>query len=53
MNEAMRRMELFISECFDGAGKPLEKIHKKIASTNNCRFCPFKDRPDLCDKKNI
>lgn len=53
MNEAMRRMELFISECFDDAGKPLEKVHKKIASTNNCRFCPFKDRPDLCDKKNI
>lgn len=52
INAAMRRLDVFIEECFDEKGQALEKVHIKKPSTNNCRFCPFKDKPELCDKKN-
>lgn len=53
VNAAVQRLINFINECFDKDGTPKEKIHIKKASPNNCRFCPFKDRPDLCNKSNI
>lgn len=52
VHQAVQRLENFINECFNPDGTPKEKQHLKKASANNCRFCPFKDRPDLCDKKN-
>jgi len=52
VHQAEQRLINFIKECFNVDGTAKEKIHTKVFSNNNCRFCPFKDRPDLCDKKN-
>jgi hypothetical protein len=51
VNNAVQRLNVFINECFNLDGTPKEKEYPKKPSTNNCRFCPFKDRPDLCNKK--
>jgi len=51
VNNAVQRLNVFINECFNIDGTPKEKEYPKKPSTNNCRFCPFKDRPDLCNKK--
>lgn len=53
VHQAGQRLINFINDCFNDDGTAIEKIHTKIASGNNCRFCPFKDREDLCDKKNM
>ena len=51
VHQAVQRLTNFIDECFNPDGTPKEKYYLKKVSPSNCRFCPFKDRPDLCDKK--
>lgn len=51
VNNAVQRLNVFINECFNPDGTSKEKEYPKKPSVNNCRFCPFKDRPDLCNKK--
>ena len=29
----------------------LDNIYNKVPSDKNCRFCDYKDKPDLCDRK--
>ncbi len=53
VNTAVQRLTVFINECFDEKGNVKEKQHIKKPSPNNCRFCPFNDRPDLCNKSNV
>lgn len=50
--QAMDKFELFIKECFDKAGKPIIRIPKKIVGESSCKWCPFNDKPNICDKKN-
>ena len=41
----------FIDECFDDKGKHNEQhTYKKIVSTKNCKYCDFRDKPELCDR---
>lgn len=42
----------FLKECFDIAGKPIEREYKKTVSKKSCMYCPYKDDEKLCDKKN-
>jgi hypothetical protein len=51
INNALQRLNVFIDTCYDSTGTPLEKEYIKKPSSSNCRFCPFNNRPDLCDKK--
>lgn len=51
VHQAVQRLENFINECFNPDGTAKDKDYIKRASKNTCRFCPFKDRPDLCDQK--
>jgi len=51
MNAAAQRLSVFINECFEPNGKPKDKIHPKQPSPQNCKYCPFKDLPEFCDKK--
>lgn len=53
VHQAGQRLINFINECFNDDGTAKEKYYTKVFSNNNCRFCPFKDREDLCDKKNM
>ena len=52
INKVNTALKEFIDECFDEEGKHNEQhIYKKIVSTKNCKYCEFKDKPELCDRK--
>jgi hypothetical protein len=52
INKVNTSLKEFIDECFDEEGKHNEQhIYKKIVSTKNCKYCEFKDKPELCDRK--
>ncbi len=53
VQEAVQRLLVFIEDCFNKDGTPKEKTYVKKPSPSNCKFCPFNNRPDLCNKKNI
>jgi len=53
VNKVLTRFDAFVDSCFDNNGKhKTDNIFPKIATESNCRFCPFDERPELCDKKN-
>jgi hypothetical protein len=52
LNKVMNRLDEFITDCFDDKGELIQKEYLKNASAKNCRYCEFKDRPDLCSRKN-
>ena len=52
LNKVMSRLDEFIDDCFDDKGELIQKEYFKNASAKNCRYCEFKDRPDLCSRKN-
>ena len=52
VHQAVQKLTNFINECFNQDGTPKEQVYLKKSTGNNCRFCPFKDREDICDKKN-
>ena len=52
LNKVNLSVKEFIDECFDEEGKHNEQhIYKKIVSTKNCKYCDFRDKPELCDRK--
>lgn len=51
VNEAFEDIQNFVKEAFTPEGE--YQIKKYPKDTSKCRFCPYIDRPDLCDKKNI
>jgi len=50
VQEAVTDFQSFVTEVFDQEGNYLDKEYFK--NTNSCKYCPFKEKPDLCDKKN-
>jgi len=50
LNKVMNRLDEFITDCFDENGVLIEKDYFKNVSTKNCRYCEFKDKPELCDR---
>jgi len=53
VNKTLIRFNAFIDSCFDEKGnKNINGLYPKIATENNCRFCMYADRPELCDRKN-
>jgi hypothetical protein len=51
VKNALQRLNVFIDDCFEPNGVAKEKYHPKKPSSSNCRFCPFSDKPEFCDKK--
>jgi hypothetical protein len=43
-------MESFIKDCFDESGKPQIKSYLKNIGESSCKWCPYADKPELCDK---
>lgn len=43
-------MDNFLKECYNIDGSIKHTQHSKKPSDSNCRFCPFKDRGELCDR---
>ena len=52
INRVSTDLKSFIDECFIEGQYNEEHNYKKIATTKNCRWCEYKDKPDLCDRKN-
>jgi hypothetical protein len=49
--QAVEKMENFIKDCFDEFGKPQVKSYLKQVGEKSCKWCPYANKPELCDKK--
>lgn len=50
VEQAYNDLTAFISDGFNADGSYQEKTYPK--NPVNCKFCPYIDKPDLCNKKN-
>lgn len=50
--QAIEKFESFVKDCFDEGGKPRIKSYIKNIGESSCKWCPFADKPELCDKIN-
>ena len=50
VKEAIEDVQSFMRDVFTSEGTYQDKQYPK--NTNKCKFCPYLDRPDLCDRKN-
>jgi hypothetical protein len=48
--QAIDNFEAFIKDCFDEVGKPQIKSYLKNVGESSCKWCPYKDNQELCDK---
>ena len=48
--QAVENFQAFIKDCFDEGGKPQLKSYLKNVGESSCKWCPYKDLPELCDK---
>ena len=48
--QAVENFQSFIKDCFNDGGKPQMKSYLKNVGESSCKWCPYKDSPDLCDK---
>ena len=48
--QAIDNFQSFIKDCFDTSGKPQIKSYLKNIGESSCKWCPYRDKPDLCDK---
>jgi hypothetical protein len=48
--QAVEKMENFIKDCFDEFGKPQVKSYLKQVGEKSCKWCPYLNKPELCDK---
>jgi hypothetical protein len=50
LNKAYTAINNFVGIAFNSNGTYNTKIHLPNPSAHNCKFCPFKDNKELCDK---
>lgn len=50
VKDAFEDIQNFVLEAFTPEGDYQEKLYFK--NVDKCKFCPYVDKPDLCDKKN-
>ena len=54
INKVVSHFKEFVSDCFTDDGEyQNDHIYRKEPSTKNCRWCEFKDKPELCDKGGV
>lgn len=51
VKKAYESLENFVKECFTPDAKYITD-RTYVKNTSSCKYCPYSDRPDLCDKKN-
>ena len=52
-NQALQEIKVFIQSCFEPDGTVKQGCYEKRPDKNNCRFCPFNDNPEMCNKSNL
>ena len=50
VKDAFEEFQNFVKDVFTSDGEYQEKAY--IKNIDKCKFCPYLDRPDLCDRKN-
>jgi hypothetical protein len=50
--QAVDSFQEFIKDCFDESGKPQIKSYLKNVGESSCKYCPYKDSLEFCDKTN-
>lgn len=50
VKDAFEDIQNFVKDCFTPEGDYIEKAYPK--NTDKCKFCPYIDKPELCNKKN-
>ena len=48
--QAIDNFQAFVKDCFDESGKPIIKSYLKNVGEKSCKWCPYNDKQDLCDK---
>ena len=48
--QAVENLNAFIKDCFDESGKPQIKSYLKNIGESSCKWCPYADKSELCDK---
>ena len=52
-NAVLLELKTFVNACFDADGNyRTDAVYDKRPDVKTCRYCDFKDRPDICDKNN-
>jgi len=51
--QAVEKIENFIKDCFDESGKPQIKSYLKQVGEDSCKWCPYADKPELCNKTAV
>ncbi len=51
MNQTWKRFESFMDDCYDENGdRILDKEYTKTNTQKSCKWCEFKDKPEICDR---
>jgi len=50
ISKALASLNEFIESCFNLDGSYKDVVHPQYATKENCKYCPFKNRADLCTK---
>ena len=48
--QAIESFNLFVKDCFDDVGKPQIKSYLKNIGESSCKWCPYANKPELCNK---
>jgi len=48
--QALDNFNSFIKDCFNDVGKPQIKSYLKNVGEKSCKWCPYNDKQDLCNK---
>jgi hypothetical protein len=51
--QAVENLNNFIKDCFDESGKPQIKSYLKNVGESSCKWCPYLDKPELCNKTAV
>jgi hypothetical protein len=51
--QAIDNFEAFTKDCFSKIGEPQIKSYLKNVGENSCKWCPYKDNQELCDKITV
>jgi hypothetical protein len=51
--QAVENLNAFIKDCFDESGKPQMKSYLKNIGESSCKWCPYSDKPELCNKTAV
>jgi hypothetical protein len=50
MNKVIEKFNLFLEDCFNESGSPIKKSYLKNVGESSCKWCPYNNNKELCDK---